>query len=108
MNGILNKMIVNRSMNRPRPVYVVNSRLPVYTVTYGDRLGDVVTGLFTRIAPKMLPIGEEVALKTIGLLRHKIADNIGTGVFNVAKDKLTSLIKKKIKIDYNLQMKNVI
>jgi hypothetical protein len=88
-------MIVHRSMNRPRPVYVVNSRLPVYKVTYGDGLGDVVTGLFTRIAPKILPIGKEVASKTIGVLKDKLADNIGTSVFNVAKDKLLSLIKRK-------------
>ena len=76
-------MIVHRSMNRPRPVYVVNLRLPVYKVTYGNGLGDVVTGLFTRIAPKILPIGKEVAAKAIGVIKEKLADNIGTSEFNV-------------------------
>lgn len=88
-------MIVHRSMNRPRPVYVVNSRLPVYKVTYGDGLGDVVSGLFTRIAPKILPIGKELASKAIGVLKDKVADAAGTGVFNLAKNKILSLIKGK-------------
>ena len=51
-------MIVTRSMNRPRHVHVVNSRLPVYKLTYGNGLGDVVTRLFTRIAPKIIAVGK--------------------------------------------------
>ena len=86
-------MIVQRSTNRPRPVYVVNSRLSIYKVTFGDGLGDVVSGLFTRIAPKILPIGKERASKTIGVLKDKLTDNIGTSVFNVAKDKILSILK---------------
>ena len=38
-------MIITRSMNRSRRVHVVNARLPVYKLTYGNGLGDVVTGL---------------------------------------------------------------
>jgi len=61
-------MIVHRRMNRAKPIYVVNSRLPVYKLTYGNGLGDFVTGLFTRIAPKILPIGKELASKAIGII----------------------------------------
>ena len=82
-------------MNRARPVHVINSRLPVYKLTYGDGLGDVVTGLFTRIAPKILPIGKELASKAIGVITDTAAKDTGTYLYNVAKGKLASLVKSK-------------
>ena len=90
-------MIVHRSMNRARPVYVVNSRLPVYKITYGNGFGDV-TGLFTRVAPKILPICKEIASKAIGVLGNKIGTevgNIAVGAFDAAKEKLMSLARGK-------------
>jgi hypothetical protein len=41
-------------------VRAINSRLPVYKTTYGDGLGDVVQGLFRRIAPKAIPIAKQL------------------------------------------------
>ena len=79
-------------MNRARPVHVINSRLPVYKLTYGNGLGDVVTGLFTRIAPKILPIGKELASKAIGVIADTAAKDAGMYLYNAAKDRLSSLI----------------
>ena len=91
-------MIVHRSMSRARPVYVVNSRLPVYKVIYGDGIGDIITGLFTRIAPKILPIGKELASKAIGAIRDITGTAIGNTIvetFSAAMEKLMSLVRGK-------------
>ena len=85
-------------MSRARPVFVVNLRLPVYKVVYGDGIGDVITGLFTRIALKILPIGKELASKTIGVVRDRVGTAIGNKIvdtFSAAKEKLMSLVRKK-------------
>ena len=80
-------------MNRSRRIHVVNSRLPVYKMTYGNGLGDVVTGLFTRIAPKVLPVAKELASKAIGTIGRTAAVEAATHAFRAAKDKIMSLIR---------------
>ena len=85
-------------MNRARPVHVINSRLPVYQLTYGDGFGDTVTSLFTRIAPKILPVGKELASKAIGVIRDTAAIDTGKYLYNAAKDRLSSLFSSKKKI----------
>jgi len=82
-------------MNRARRVHVVNSRLPVYKLTYGDGFGDVVTGLFTRIAPKILPIGKELASKAIGVVGKSAATEAVIRAFNAAKETIASLMREK-------------
>ena len=82
-------------MNRPRRIHVVNSRLPVYKLTYGNGIGDVVTGLFTRIAPKMLPVAKELASKAIGVMGKVAAVKTASHAFRAAKDKIMSLIRGK-------------
>jgi hypothetical protein len=57
-------------------IRVVNSRLPVYEITYGDGLGDVVRGLFTRIAPKAMPIAKQLSMKAIDVIRDKAPSTI--------------------------------
>ena len=83
-------MIIYRSTNRARPVHVVNSRLPVYKITYGDGLGDVITGLFTRIAPKILPIGKELASKAIGIVSNTAAKDAVLHAYGMAKQRIES------------------
>jgi hypothetical protein len=73
---------------------VVNSRLPVYKITYGDGFGDIVTGLFSRIAPNILPIGKELASKAIGVLGKTVLDEGSSRVINIAKEKIASMIRK--------------
>jgi len=82
-------------MNRPRRVNVVNSRLPVYKLTYGDGLGEVVTGLFSRVAPKLLPLGKELASKAIGTLGKTVIDEGSTRLINAAKNKLAEIIRER-------------
>ena len=85
-------------MNRARPVHVINSRLPVYELTYGDGFGETVTGLFTRIIPKIGSIGKELASKAIGVMRNTAVKDTGKYLYNTAKDKLFSLLSLKKKI----------
>ena len=82
-------------MNRPRRVHVVNSRLPVYKLKYGNGLGKVVTKLFTRIAPKLMPVGKELASKAIGAIGKTPAAEAGKCLCHAAKDKIISLIRGK-------------
>ena len=63
-------------MSRERHVYVVNSRLSVYKVIYWDDINDVVNELFTRITPKNLEIGEEIASQASGVLCDKLAPKL--------------------------------
>jgi len=96
-------------MSRARPVYVVNSRLPVSKVVYGDGIGDVITGLFTRVAPKILPIGKKIASKAIGVVRDRVGTAIGNTIvdtFSAAKEKLMSLLRgtKPVKLQSTDQM----
>ena len=72
-------------MNRAKPIHVINSRLPVYKLTYGDGLGDTVTSLLTRIVPKILPIGKELASKAIGVIGDTAAKDAGGYLYNFAK-----------------------
>jgi hypothetical protein len=64
-------------------------------LTYGNGLGDVVTGLFTRIAPKILPVGKELASKAIGVIGKSAAIGAGIRAFKAAKNKIASLIRRE-------------
>ena len=74
-------------------------------MVYGYGIGDVITGLFTRIAPKILPIGKEIASNAIGALGDKIGST-AADVFGAAKEKLVSLVqrKKPVKLSSTDQM----
>ncbi|KAK3592175.1 hypothetical protein CHS0354_031429 [Potamilus streckersoni] len=91
-------MIVHYNHNKPTNVYVVNSRLPVYKAYYGDGLGNIMAGLFTRIAPKVAPIAKQLAMKAIDVIRNKginaVGDLAGTA-FSTAKNRITSLVKSR-------------
>ena len=78
-------------MNRAKPVHVINSRLPVYKLTYGDGFSDTIKSLFTRVAPKILPIGKELASNAIGVIVDSAAKDTGTYLYNLARNKLSSL-----------------
>ncbi len=65
-------MIVHSVQRGPTMVRVINSLLPVYKTTYGDVLGDVVQGLFRRMAPKAIPIAKQLGLKAIDVVREKV------------------------------------
>ncbi len=67
-----NKMIVYNTQRGPTMVRVINSRLPVYKAIYGDGLGDVIQGLFRRIAPKAIPIAKQLGMKAIDVVREKV------------------------------------
>jgi hypothetical protein len=91
-------MIVHYNHDKPTNVYVVNSRLPVYRAYYGDGLGNIIAGLFTRIAPKVAPFAKQLAMKAIDVIRNKginaIGDLAGTA-FSTAKNRITSLVKSR-------------
>ena len=77
-------------------------------MVYGDGIGDVITG-FTRVAPKILPIGKEIASKAIGAIRDRVGTAIGNTIvdtFSAAKEKLMLLVrgKKPVKLSSTNQM----
>ena len=91
-------MIVHNTFRRPRMIRVVNSRLPVYEITYGDGLGDVVRGLFTRIAPKAMPIAKQLSMKAIDVIPEKAPSAIGDlagKAFSFVKDRILRLLRRK-------------
>ena len=91
-------MIVHYNHELPRMEYVVNSRLPVYKAYYGDGLGNIIAGLFTRMAPKVAPFAKQVGMKAIDIIRDKGLGAVGdlTGkAFTTAKDKIISLVKSR-------------
>ncbi len=90
-------MIVHGTQRGPTMVRVINSRLPVYRATYGDGLGNVVQGLFGRMAPKAIPIAKQLGMKAIDVIREKgisAAGNIASKAFSAIKDRLTRLIRR--------------
>jgi hypothetical protein len=97
IKSLNNKMIVHGNQRGPTMVRVINSRLPVYRATYGDGLGDVVQGLFTRIAPKAIPIAKQLGMKAIDVVREKgigAVGNLASKAFSAIKDRLTRLIRR--------------
>ena len=92
------KMIIHYNHDKPMQVYVVNSRLPVYRAYYGDGLGNIIAGLFTRMAPKVAPIAKQLSMKAIDVIRDKGISAVGDlagKAFSAAKDKLVSLVNRK-------------
>jgi hypothetical protein len=79
---------------------VVNSRLPVYRAWYGDGLGSTIAGLFTRLAPKVAPLAKQLGMKAIDVIRDKGISAVGilaSRAFSAAKDKITSLVRRRKK-----------
>ncbi len=75
-------------------VRAVNSRILIYRTTYGDGLGDVVQGLFRRIAPKAIPIAKQLGMKAIDVVREKVigaVGNVASKAFSAIKDRLARL-----------------
>ena len=90
-------MIIHNTRG-PTMVRVINSRLPVYKTTYGDGLGDVVQGLFRRIAPKAIPIAKQLGMKAIDVVREISIGAVGDvaiKAFSGIKDRLARLIRRK-------------
>ncbi len=90
-------MIVHSTQRGPTMVRVINSRLPVYRATYGNGLGDIVQGLFRRIAPKAIPIAKQLGMKAIDVVKERgidAAGNITSKAFSAIKDRLARLIRR--------------
>ncbi|KAK3591171.1 hypothetical protein CHS0354_029022 [Potamilus streckersoni] len=78
-------------------VRAINSRIPIYKTTYGDGSGDVVHGLFRRIAPKAIPIAKQLGMKAIDVVREKCIGAVGNfarKAFSAIKDRLARLIRR--------------
>ena len=93
-------MIIHYNHDKPTHVYVVNSRLPVYRAWYGDGLGSTIAGLFTRLAPKVAPLAKQLGMKAIDVVRNKgfgAVGNLANRAFSAAKDKITSLVRRREK-----------
>lgn len=91
-------MIIHYNHDKPVSVYVVNSRLPVYRVWYGDGLGDTIAGLFARMAPKVAPLAKQLSMKAIDVLREKgigAIGNLAGKALSAAKDKIVSLVRRQ-------------
>ena len=93
-------MIVHYNHDKPRMEYVVISRLPVYKAYYGDGLGNIIAGLFTRMAPKVAPFAKQIGMKAIDVIRDKGLSTVGDlagRTFSTAKVKIISLVKSRRK-----------
>ena len=93
-------MIIHYNHDKPTSVYVVNSRLPMYSAYYGDGLGTNIVGLFTRMAPKVAPLAKQLGMKAIDVIRDKGISAVGDlagKAFSAAKDKIVSLVKSRRK-----------
>ena len=91
-------MIVHYNHNKPVSVYVVNSRLPVYKTFYGDGFGNLIEGLFTRAAPKIMPLAKQMSMRAIDVIRDKGISAIGNlagKTFSTVKDKIISLARSR-------------
>ena len=91
-------MIIHYNHDKPTSVYVVNSRLPVYKAYYGDGFGNLIAGLFTRMAPKVAPLAKQLGMKAIDVIRDKGLGAVGDlagKAFSAAKDKIASLVRRK-------------
>ncbi len=78
-------------------VRTINYRLPIYRATYGDELGDIMQGLFRRIAPKAIPIAKQLGINTIDVVCEKCIGTVGNVVskaFSAIKDRLARLIRR--------------
>ena len=92
------RMIVHYNHDKPTMEYVVNSRLPVYKAYYGDGLGKIIAGLFTRMAPKVAPFAKQIGMKAIDVIRDKglgVVGDLAGKAFTTAKDKIVSLVKSR-------------
>ena len=90
-------MIVHYNHDKPTSVYVVNSRLPVYRAFYGDGFGNVLAGLFTRMAPKVAPFAKQLGMKAIDVIRDKglgAIGNLAGKAFSTATDRIASLSRR--------------
>ena len=90
-------MIVHSSQRGPTMVRAINSRIPIYRLTYADGLGDIVQGLFRGIAPKAIPIAKQLGMKAIDVVREKgigVAGNVASKAFSAIKDRLAQLIRR--------------
>ena len=88
-------MIIHYNHDKPTSVYVVNSRLPVYRSYYGDGFGSTIAGLFTRMAPKVAPLANQLGMKANDVIRDTGINAVGslaTKALSAAKDKITSLV----------------
>jgi hypothetical protein len=78
-------------------VRAINSRIPVFRAFYGNGLGDIVQGLFRRIAPKAIPIVKQLGMKAIDVVKEKgigAARDIASKAFTTVKDRLARLIRR--------------
>jgi len=91
-------MIIHYNHDKPTSVYVVNSRLPVYKAFYGDGFGNLIAGLFTRMAPKVAPLAKQLGMKAIDVIRDKglgVVGDLAGKAFSAAKNKIASLVRRK-------------
>ena len=91
-------MIIHYNHDKPTSVYVVNSRLPVYKAYYGDGFGNLIAGLFTRMAPKVAPLAKQLGMKAIDVIRDKginVVGDLAGKAFSAAKNKIASLVRRK-------------
>ena len=78
-------------------VRVVGARHPIYKMCYGDGFGSLMKGLFTKIAPKIIPLAKQLGMKAMGLIGEKVAKPIGDLISSAAssiKDRIVKLIHK--------------
>ena len=76
-------------------VRVIGAPHPVYKIYYGDGLGNVITGLFSKIVPKAIPMAKQLGMKALGFIGEKALAPVGdlfTGVASAAKDRILKLI----------------
>ena len=91
-------MIIHYNHDKLTSVYVVNSRRPVYRAYYGDGLGNTIAGLFAGMAPKVAPLVKQLGMKAIDVIRDErisAAGNLAGKAFSAAKDKITSLVRRR-------------
>jgi hypothetical protein len=65
---------------------------------YGDRLGSLMKGLFTKIAPKVIPMAKQLGMKSLGVIGGKVGSPLGDlagGIVTAVKDRILRLINPK-------------
>ena len=80
----------------------------MYKLTCGNNIGDIATGLFSRIALKILLVGKETASKALGVLDDNIGLEVGSrasdldiDAFDAAKGMLMSSARGRKSVNYS-------
>ena len=83
---------------RRQQVRAVGARHPVYQMYYGDGFGNIVKGLFTKHAPKDIPLAKQLGMKAIGVIGENVAKpvcDLVSGLSSSVKDRILRLIRPK-------------